>query len=91
MLLAVDVGNTHSVIGTYQGDRLERHWRLRTDNERTADEYGVLLLGLFGTLAGPVRRQRDDQRAGSSDRLFGHEGTVSNRLVPSDRWTWPSD
>jgi len=47
MLLAIDVGNTHTVIGAYQGDRLERHWRLRTEPERTADEYGVLMLGLF--------------------------------------------
>jgi type III pantothenate kinase len=47
MLLAIDVGNTHTVIGTYEGDRLQRHWRLRTEPERTADEYGVLVLGLF--------------------------------------------
>jgi len=53
VLLAVDVGNTHTVIGTYQGDRLERHWRLRTDHERTADEYGVLLLGLFEAAGDP--------------------------------------
>ena len=53
MLLAVDVGNTHTVIGTYQGDRLERHWRLRTDGERTADEYGVLLMGLFEAAGDP--------------------------------------
>ena len=44
MLLAIDVGNTHTVIGVYDGERLVRHWRLRTDPDRTADEYGVLLL-----------------------------------------------
>ena len=51
------------------------------------------LLGLLGTLAGTVRRQVGDQRARTSDRLFGHRRTVSNRegrrerrLVPSDRW-----
>jgi len=48
MLLAIDVSNTHTKIGVYDRDRLARHWRLRTDAERTADEYGVLLLGLFG-------------------------------------------
>ena len=47
MLLAVDVGNTHTVLGVYQGERLARHWRLLTDTHRTADEYGVLLRGLF--------------------------------------------
>ena len=48
----------------------------------------MFLLGLFGALAGPICRQRGDQRAGSSDRLFGHRRTVPNRLVPSARWTW---
>jgi type III pantothenate kinase len=47
MLLAIDISNTHTKLGVYDHDRLARHWRLRTDVERTADEYGVLLLGLF--------------------------------------------
>ena len=63
VLLAVDVGNTHTVIGTYQGDRLERHWRLRTDHERTADEYGVLLLR---PLRGRGRPASPRSRASSS-------------------------
>jgi type III pantothenate kinase len=47
MILAVDVGNTHTVIGLYQGKKLTEHWRLLTEAERTADEYGVLLRSLF--------------------------------------------
>ena len=47
MLLAIDVSNTHTKVGVYEGDRLARHWRLQTEPERTADEYGVMLLGLF--------------------------------------------
>ena len=47
MILAVDVGNTHTVIGLYLGKKLARHWRLLTEAERTADEYGVLLRSLF--------------------------------------------
>ncbi len=47
MILAVDVGNTHTVIGLYQGKKLTQHWRLLTEAERTADEYGVLLRSLF--------------------------------------------
>jgi type III pantothenate kinase len=47
MLLAIDVSNTHTKVGVYDHDRLARHWRVRTDPDRTADEYGVLLLGLF--------------------------------------------
>jgi type III pantothenate kinase len=47
MILVVDVGNTHTVIGLYQGKKLTEHWRLLTEAERTADEYGVLLRSLF--------------------------------------------
>jgi type III pantothenate kinase len=47
MILVVDVGNTHTVIGLYQGKKLIHHWRLVTEAERTADEYGVLLRSLF--------------------------------------------
>ena len=47
MLLAIDVSNTHTKVGVYAGPRLAHHWRLQTEPERTADEYGVFLLGLF--------------------------------------------
>lgn len=47
IILAIDVGNTHTVIGLYQGKNLIHHWRLLTESERTADEYGVLLRSLF--------------------------------------------
>lgn len=47
MLIAVDVSNTNTKVGVYDGERLVQHWRLRTDPDRTADEYGVFLRGLF--------------------------------------------
>lgn len=47
MLLAFDVGNTHTVLGLFEGHVLTRHWRLVTAAERTADEYGILLWSLF--------------------------------------------
>jgi type III pantothenate kinase len=47
MLLAINVNNTHTLLGVYDGDRLAVHWRLRSDPARTVDEYGVLLRGLF--------------------------------------------
>jgi type III pantothenate kinase len=43
MLLAVDVGNTQTVFGLYDGDRLAEHWRVSTEAERTGDELGVLV------------------------------------------------
>ena len=47
MLLAVDVGNTQTVLGLYEGDRIADHWRLATERTRTGDELGVLLGGLL--------------------------------------------
>ncbi len=49
-LLAVDVGNTHTVLGVYEGKTLLDHWRIETSDSRTSDEYSVLIRGL---LSGP--------------------------------------
>jgi type III pantothenate kinase len=43
MLLAVDVGNTQTVFGLYDGDVLGERWRIATEGERTGDEIGALL------------------------------------------------
>jgi type III pantothenate kinase len=43
MLLAIDIGNTNIVLGIYEGRKLVNHWRLLTQPERTADEYGVII------------------------------------------------
>jgi type III pantothenate kinase len=48
MLLAIDVGNTNTVLGIYREAELVRHWRIQTEPDRTVDEYGVLFRGLFG-------------------------------------------
>lgn len=48
MLLVVDVGNTNTVMGLYDGDRLARRFRIQTDVRRTVDETGALMLDLFG-------------------------------------------
>lgn len=47
MLLAVDVGNTQTVLGLYERDSLKEHWRLATESTRTGDELGVLLGGML--------------------------------------------
>ncbi|MEX2464704.1 MAG: type III pantothenate kinase [Gaiellaceae bacterium] len=43
MLLAVDVGNTQTVLGLFDGERLVEDWRVATEGERTGDELAVLL------------------------------------------------
>mgnify|MGYP002648244574 CR=1 FL=1 len=47
MLLAIDVGNTNTVLGVYEGQRLLDHWRLETSARRTSDEFGILVRQLF--------------------------------------------
>jgi len=49
MLLAIDVGNSNTVIGLYDGDTLLHNWRVRTEVDSTVDEYGMLILNLYRT------------------------------------------
>jgi type III pantothenate kinase len=51
MLLAVDVGNTQTVLGLYDGERLAEHWRLATEPHRTGDELGALFGRFLDLLA----------------------------------------
>ncbi len=84
MLLVVDVGNTHTVLGLYDAERLVHDFRIETAKGRTSDEYHVLLLSLL-ELAGV---KRSDVRASilasvvpsfndtvidAVDRAFDHE------------------
>jgi type III pantothenate kinase len=47
MLIAFDIGNTTIALGVFDGKTLIRHWRVRSDRDKTADEYGVILLNLL--------------------------------------------
>lgn len=47
MLLAFDVGNTTIAVGIFRGRRLVKSWKLKTDSDRTGDEYGALLVGMM--------------------------------------------
>lgn len=59
MLLVIDVGNTNTVIGVYDGDTLKYDWRIRTIRDTTADEFNVLANALFsdkGILRSTIRK-----------------------------------
>ncbi|MDQ1688981.1 MAG: type pantothenate kinase [Frankiaceae bacterium] len=47
MLLAIDVGNTNTVLGVFDGDKLSESWRIKTDARNTADEMALQLRGLL--------------------------------------------
>ncbi len=47
MLLMLDAGNTHTVIGVFDGDKLRNHWRIATDLRKTEDEFAMLIKNLL--------------------------------------------
>jgi type III pantothenate kinase len=49
LLLTIDLGNTNTVLGVFEGTELRAHWRLATRREQTADEYGILVRNLFAS------------------------------------------
>ncbi len=47
MVLAIDIGNTNIVLGVFEDSKILQSWRLTTLRERTGDELGLLVEGLF--------------------------------------------
>ncbi len=50
MLLAIDVGNTNTVLGAFEGASLRQQWRVETSQSRTSDEWGILVRQLFASV-----------------------------------------
>ena len=48
MLLAIDAGNTQTVIGLFDGTELADHWRIATVAERTSDELALMIQQFLG-------------------------------------------
>ncbi len=47
MLLAIDIGNTHTVVGLFKGEELLHGWRLQSNTRRTVDEFALQIHALF--------------------------------------------
>ena len=73
MLLAVDVGNSHTVAGVFQDNNLVAHWRLTSDRDRTADELAIRYHALF-------------QLAGISPEQIN--GFIVSSVVPALESVW---
>ncbi len=56
MLLAVDIGNTNIAVGVFDGKTLLENWRIRTERDKTKEEYMLTLLNLL-SLAGLKKNQ----------------------------------
>lgn len=83
MLLAIDLGNTNTSLGVFDGENLIQHWRLTTTRARTVDEYGVHARNLFefagidfkaitGVAIASVVPPLDFTLKKMSERYFGH-------------------
>jgi len=48
MLLCADIGNSHTTVGLLDDGTVRDHWRVATDERRTADEWAVLIRNLIG-------------------------------------------
>ena len=78
VLLAVDVGNTNTVLGVFRDDVLAASWRIQTVAERTSDEYAVLvktLLDMEGfpwqsiePTQGDRAREEDEEKSGAAEQ-----------------------
>jgi len=84
MLLAVDTGNTHTVLGLFEGDKLRADWRIATRKDTTADELGAVVRALFagegltpasvtGVIVSSVVPDWNGLLAATAARTFGHE------------------
>lgn len=87
MLLAIDIGNTHIKFGLFAANRLEHKVRLATDQGRTEDEYGVLLVQALAqrsvtvqevaaAIVASVVPELTDPIVSMVRRLFGREPLV---------------
>jgi type III pantothenate kinase len=82
VLLAIDVGNTQTHIGAFDGERLVEHWRFATDGEDTGDELGVRISSVLelrgmelatidGAVVSSVVPQLGPEYAAMCDRYLG--------------------
>ncbi len=58
MLLAIDIGNSHTVSGVFVNNKLITQWRLKSDRDRTADELAIRYYSLF-EIAGLILQDVD--------------------------------
>jgi len=84
MLLALDVGNSNTVLGVFRGKELIANWRLTTAPNQTIDEYGILTRDLFtlaklkpeeigGVIISSVVPPLNSTLAGMAERYFNHK------------------
>ncbi len=72
MVFVLDVGNSNIKCGLFEDDKLFSSWRMKTDSERTADEYGISIMSFFRHIG----RTADEV-----------EGIIVSSVIPSINYT----
>ncbi len=83
MLLAMDIGNTNTVLGLFREDRLIHDWRIRTEVNATIDEFAITLRSLFDIEGIPLSDS-------PSKRISPEVGSSKNNIGGSCRIAHPS-
>ena len=87
MLLAIDVRNTHTVVGLVSGSgdhaKVVHHWRIRTESEATADELATV--GTDFILNEAVGTRGEQSTSGQQARLWSREGAL---LATTEQLAW---
>ena len=65
MLLVVDVGNTQTVFGLYESEKLRADWRLSTHHNRSADEWAVEVAAILGQRPGQAYKGKHSEQRDS--------------------------
>jgi type III pantothenate kinase len=84
MLLALDAGNSNTVLGVFREKKLVANWRLTTARDQTIDEYGILTRDLFtlaklkpdeigGVIISSVVPPLNSTLAGMAERYFSRK------------------
>jgi type III pantothenate kinase len=81
MILVIDVGNSETTLGLFQGEVLRAHWRVFTDQSRTSDELALLLRGLLDTTGLPLQDIRAAALASVVPALTEPLGEACQRLL----------
>ncbi|WP_025273099.1 type III pantothenate kinase [Haloglycomyces albus] len=85
MLLCVDIGNTNTVLATFEGEKLVHSWRLKNDSKDTADELGIKFralldqdgINIYGIALSSTVPQAAWEIARMAERFYPHAKLIS--------------
>ncbi|MHB8858213.1 MAG: type III pantothenate kinase [Thermoleophilia bacterium] len=84
LLLAIDIGNTHTVAGIYSGDSLDDHWRIATSADATADQLAALFASLLALRGNEIADVGEIIVSSVVPALVGQYEVLARRYLKSE-------